>query len=136
MKYIDLGLPSGTLWADANEDDFYTFDEGVTKYGDSLPTSKQWKELKSHCKWEWIGNGYRVTGPNDNSIVLPAAGLRYCNGDVCYVGSGGEYWSSTSVGLGDAWGLSFNSSRVGLDDDCRCDGKSVRLVKNLKGGEE
>ena len=38
MEYIDLGLPSGTLWADCNEEGFYYFDEAVEKYGYRLPT--------------------------------------------------------------------------------------------------
>ncbi len=36
-EYIDLGLPSGTLWATENEEGYFTFDEAVEKYGDSLP---------------------------------------------------------------------------------------------------
>ena len=98
MDFIDLGLPSGTLWAESNEEGFYTFDEAVSKYGDSLPTREQFIELRSQCKWEWMGDGYKVTGPNGNCIVLPAKGFRDDDGNVYGVGFIGNYWSSTPLG--------------------------------------
>ena len=37
--YVDLGLPSGTLWKDKNEEGgFYTYDQAVSKFGNKLPT--------------------------------------------------------------------------------------------------
>ena len=46
-----------------------------------MPTAEEMQELSSKCVWEWTTlnyvNGYRVTGPNGNSIFLPAAGCRY-----------------------------------------------------------
>ena len=63
-----------------------------------LPTKVEFEELREYCTWEWTTlnghNGYKVIGPNGNSIFLPAAGCR--NGaDESNVGSGGYYWSST-----------------------------------------
>ena len=128
---IDLGLPSGTLWKDKNEEGgFYTYEQAVSRFGSGLPTKEQLKELKNSCKWTWNGNGYKVTGPNGNSIVLPASGYRYCSGDVGSVGSYGGYWSSDPLGSGDAWGLSFYSDKVGMSNDSRCSGRSVRLVQD------
>lgn len=129
MEYIDLGLPSGTLWSDTNVEGFYTFDEAVSKYGDSLPTYEQFEELQEKCQWEWMGDGYRVIGPNGNAIVLPAEGLHYRDGDVDYVGSLGNYWSSTPDDSDDSWYLYFSSGGVGMGADYRCIGMSVRLVK-------
>lgn len=129
MKYIDLGLPSGTLWADSNENGFYTFDEAVEKYGDSLPTKEQFKELKNNCRWVWIGGGYKVTGPNGESIVLPYKGHSDCSGSVYDVGSYGYYWSSTPEGSDLAWYLDFYSGSVGMNNYSRCYDFSVRLVK-------
>lgn len=131
MKYIDLGLLSGTLWADTNEEGegFYTFGEAVVKYGYSLPTKEQWEELIKECRWEWNGSGYNVTGHNGNSIILPAAGGRYFNEDLNYVGFRGNYRSSTPCGSGNAWYLCFDSSGVGIYNYYRCYGFSVRLVK-------
>lgn len=128
MNYIDLGLPSGTLWADTNEDGYYTFEEAVKKYGDRLPTKEQLEELEYKCQWEWIGSECKVTGPNGNSMILPASGYRYSDGNVGGVGSVG-YWSSTPYDSDDAWFLYFDSSGAYVYLDKRCFGFSVRLVK-------
>lgn len=128
--YVDLGLPSGTLWKSQNEaGDFYTYEQAMAKFGNQLPTKEQFKELKSACKWVWNGNGYKVIGPSDEYIVLPADGSRECNGDVYEVGFGGGYWSSTPYDSRDAWVLYFNSSSVEVNDRYRCRGRSVRLVQ-------
>lgn len=129
--FVDLGLPSGTLWKDKNEEDgFYTYEQALNKFGDKLPTKEQFEELKSKCQWSWTGRGYKVTGPNGNSISLPAAGFRYCNGRVGNVGSCGHYWSSTPDGSEGAWYLFFNSVDVGMPHERRCYGGSVRLVQD------
>ena len=125
--YTDLGLPSGTIWKNFNATGFYTYDEAVSKFGNRLPTKEQWEELKAECQWTWNGSGYKVTGPNGNSIELPASGFRFCNGDVGYVDYG-CYWSS-SHGSDRALYLDFNSGRVDMNSDHRCCGLSVRLVQ-------
>ena len=132
-QYVDLGLPSGTLWYAKNEGgDYarYTYDEAVSKFGNKLPTKEQLEELKNQCTWTWTGSGYKVVGPNGNSIYLPAAGYRYCNGDVSEVGSSGNYWSSTPYGSDRAYFLYFDSGEVSMGDGDRCGGQSVRLVQN------
>ncbi|MBR4582669.1 MAG: hypothetical protein IKO34_02530 [Bacteroidales bacterium] len=127
--WIDLGLPSGTMWKDWNESGFYDYDAAVRSFGSKLPTKEQLEELKNSCQWTWTGNGYKVTGPNGNFIVLPAAGNRDCGGNVG-VGSYGGYWSSTPIGSDDAWFLLFDSSGVDVYRHYRCDGQSVRLVQD------
>ena len=130
-EYIDLGLPSGTLWKEANETDkYYTYEEAVDRFGDQLPTKEQCEELKDKCQWTWNGSGYEVTGPNGNSIFLPVAGYRDCDGDVRVAGSYGGYWSSTPGGSEEAWSLSFDSGGVYMGSDYRCLGRSVRLVQD------
>ena len=130
QEWVDLGLPSGTLWKDKNEEGgFYTYDQAMAKFGNSLPTKVQLEELKSSCRWTWTGNGYRVEGPNGQSIVLPAASGRNCNGSVNGVGSAGYYWSSTPNGSERAWYLYFDSSEVHICYGDRCPGLSVRLVR-------
>lgn len=136
QSYVDLGLPSGTLWKKSNEGGVfvhYTFDEAIKDFGKSLPTEKQLIELKNECDWTWIGNGYKVTGPNGNSITLPAAGIRYCHSDVDYVdvGTYGAYWSSTPDYSDLECYLNFDSSEVNVYGRSRCSGLSVRLVKDL-----
>jgi uncharacterized protein (TIGR02145 family) len=130
-KYVDLGLPSGTLWYAKNEGgDYarYTYDEAVSKFGNKLPTKEQLEELKHQCTWTWTGSGYKVVGPNGNSIYLPAAGYRYCDGGVDRVGSYGNYWSSTPYGSDYAYHLYFDSDFVLMSYGNRCIGLSVRLV--------
>ena len=129
--YVDLGLPSGTKWKNNNESGFYTYDQAVNAFGNKLPTKAQLEELKTKCQWTWDRNkkGYTVTGPNGNSIDLPAAGDRFCDGSTRNVGSGGYYCSSTSDGSDKAWSLDFGWSSVNMYSGYRCFGLSVRLVQ-------
>lgn len=134
--YVDLGLTSGTKWKAMNEVndadtvyDFFTYDEAMDRFGNSLPTKEQYLELKDECQWSWTGSSYNVTGPNGNSITLPAAGFRYCNVSAYLLGSYGRYWSSTPDGSDDAWNLNFDSGFVYMNYNIRCFGQSVRLVQ-------
>ena len=110
---------------------FYDYDKAVRKFGSKLPTRQQLEELQNKCTWTWTGFGHKVTGPNGNSIFLPAAGYRYCDGDVSDVGTYGFCWSSTpSDSDSGAWSLGFGSSGVCMYNGyARCGGLSVRLVK-------
>ena len=140
-KFVDLGLPSGTLWAETNigastpyeDGDYFAWGEIKTKssYTESnykywgskynstdgktsltasddaatakwgagcrIPSTTELKELKSKCSWSWKSNyngtsGYLVTGPNGNSIFLPAAGM--CDDEELeFHGTEGNYWS-------------------------------------------
>ena len=131
--YVDLGLPSGTLWKKANEYGYYFYNEAVSKYGNNLPTKKQWEELKDNCVWTWnaMKKGYTVKGKSGNSIFLPAEGLRYYHGGVGSVGSHGYYWSSsTPNGSEYTWDLYLDSGGVYVFCGNRCCGQSVRLVKD------
>ena len=98
-----------------------------------MPTYDELRELNTKCTWEWINTndfkGYKVTGPNGNSIFLPAAGYR--DGSSLYgAGSGGYYWSSTPFDYYDfnAYYLYFNSSNLGMINNSRYYGRSVRPV--------
>ena len=128
--YTDLGLPSGTIWKNFNATGFYTYGEAVSQFGSRLPSKEQWEELKAECQWAWTGSGYKVTGPNGNSITLPAAGGRGCSGSVDYVGPYGYYWSSTPKDSDHAWYLDFSSGGVHMSHSGRCFGHSVRLVQD------
>ena len=56
------------------------YDEARQKWGGSwrMPTKEEFNELLSKCTWTWMTykgiNGYKVTGPNGDSIFLPAVG--------------------------------------------------------------
>ncbi len=190
-NYVDLGLPSGTLWATHNlgayspeeYGDYYAWADteprtsgfdwesapyyktgGATsvdtewyKYmgtdGKSvldpeddaatmalgspwrMPTNEEIQELEETCEWTWGKmngkKGYKVTGPNGNSIFLPAAGTR--NGDDLYSeNEEGIYWSSTvdpPCSYFYAFGLGYNSTGLFNDYyDGRPSGNSIRPV--------
>ena len=127
--YVDLGLPSKTLWKDKNEGGWYTYDEAKSEFGNQLPTQKQLRELANKCTWAWTGSGYCLTGPNGNSITLPATGYRSDSGTMFHVGKIGHYWSSTLFNSEGAYVLRFESSEVGMNYIERKHGLSVRLVK-------
>ncbi len=78
-------------------------DVAHVKWGGSwrMPTLAEQDELRNSCIWTWTTlngvTGYRVTGPNGNSIFLPAAGYRDGT-DVDNRGSNGIYCSSSLDG--------------------------------------
>lgn len=133
-KYVDLGLPSGTKWKDVNEStgefNLYSYDQAIQNFGDKIPTKEQFEELQTCCMWTWTGNSYKIVGPNGKNILLPAAGLRSCEGNVSNVDSDGIYWSSTPSGSLHAWCLGFGSSGGTIYPFDQCYGLSVRLVQD------
>ena len=186
-EYVDLGLPSGTLWATRNigansseeSGDYFAWGETepkeeyymsnykwydydnelYTKYctdsgygmiddkeleprddaawanwGPSwrMPSLEQLRELKEKCSWEWLErngtSGYLVTGPNGNTIFLPAAG------EASFPNAEGEgyYWSRTLGPSSDpskAYSLSFNSLWILPEQARRSVGYPVRAVR-------
>ncbi|MGN0186326.1 MAG: hypothetical protein ACI392_01085 [Paludibacteraceae bacterium] len=101
-----------------------------------MPTDSEWAELRENCEWTWTSDyqgtgiaGRIVTGPNGNSIFLPAAGYRSLD-DLGNAGGDGGYWSSSLyAGLPfSAWGVSFGSGDVGRGSSGRFYGRSVRPV--------
>ncbi len=111
-------------------------DVATVKWGGSwrMPTKAEQDELRNNCTWTWTTlngvNGYRVTGPNGNSIFLPAAGYRD-GSEVYSQGSYGYYWSSSlnSSYSYYAYYLYFYSIYYGWDYYYyRCYGLTVRPV--------
>lgn len=135
--YVDLGLPSETLWKERNEKGFYLYSQAISQFGENLPTKEQFEELRDYCQWIWEEDGYTFKGPNGNSIFLPAKGYRECDGNVVHLMGWhnelvkfGYYWSSTPGGLDCAKYLLFVPGSVNIRTHYRCCGCSVRLVKN------
>ena len=133
--FVDLGLPSGLLWAEKQEEGYYTHEEAVEKYGEALPQPEEFVELWRVCKWDWDKKrkGYTVTGPNGNSIFLAASGYRNrASGDLINVGSFGYYWSAAQSSADNAYNLNFNSGNVNpLNGDDRANGFSVLPVRRI-----
>ena len=195
VQWVDLGLPSGLLWADCNvgaqhpEDygNYYAWGEtapkevydwatyaygndphALTKYcdnanyglngftdylyileasddaatvnlGDSarMPTKMEWQELRDYTTSIWTSkngvNGLLLTGKNDKSLFLPAAGGCDLSGLVL-VGDMGSYWSSSLDATGHpdgAWDCSFSSMSGSLvpTNTSRYTGSCVRAVR-------
>ena len=64
-----------------------------------MPLDQELDELIEDCTWTWVSlagvSGYLVTGPNGNSIFLPAAGYRYQAG---FLGAGTRgYYATASL---------------------------------------
>ena len=99
---VDLGLPSGTLWASCNLGADSITKLGITFTGEEalkldyptwrLPTVAEIEELIDNCHWEWVeyDKGFLVTskrkGYEGRSIFLPANANSF----------EAMYWSSTT----------------------------------------
>ena len=85
------------------------YDAATANWGGSwrMPTSAEINELLNNCTWRWTTQsgvyGYKVTGPNGNSIFLPVDNNKYY--------TEGDYWSGTwhKVYSGCAYGLHISS---------------------------
>ena len=105
-----------------------------------MPTEAEIKELFDNTDNEWVEdyngsgvNGRKFTSKTDTSkyIFIPAAGSCY-NGSVNGVGYNGSVWSS-SLNASDpnyAWYLYFDSGNCYVRSSNRCNGWSVRGVRN------
>lgn len=139
--YVDLGLPSGTLWATTNVGAKNPWDNGdyfywgqtstnATKaweptakndnpdirkspfrdaayanrgFNWTMPSVAQVEELLDYCRWESVSDhgraGFKITGPNGQSIFLPLTGYkRY--GDINEKNQLGQYWCGDKTGAG------------------------------------
>ena len=83
-----------------------------------MPSETEFKELISECEWDWTTvndvKGYKVTGPNGNSIFLPTN-----NKNNLFVTTGTAYWTSTQKNKKTAIGFYFTkfahkANRTGL----------------------
>ena len=112
------------------------YDAATANWGGDwrMPTYDEQRELLDRCTWTWATendvNGYKVTGPNGNSIFLPAAGFRY-GSSLDDSGSRGYYWSSTPCDYNldcSAYYLFFTSDFQYMSSYYRNLGLSVRPV--------
>ena len=89
-EYIDLGLPSRTLWSTDYEelDRKYLYLPYEKAEYLKIPTKEQWEELKTSCKWEYdIDNLYdfircRCVGPNGQILKFERTGRIITEGNV------------------------------------------------------
>lgn len=190
-KAIDLGLWSGTLWADHNvgaksetqagwyvawgeltqkisdgyfkdnyayldpesQYDGYStalgediagteYDVAHVRWGGywAMPTDEQFKELRDDCTWtpETRKNvyGYKVTGPNGNSIFLPCSG-KYNGSSLLNYNEEGDYWCSTMYMFAREYQMGYamifnDTDGCNLSRYSRKGGLNIRPVKNKK----
>ena len=197
VYYVDLGLPSGTLWATRNvgaetpEDfgDYFAWGEiqpkdvyswsnyqwaevvngkvSLTKYNTKtdngtvvddkteldpeddaacanypegqMPSKEQLEELVANCTWEWTQsngvNGHLVTGPNGNTMFLPASGY-HLDGNLYKRGMEGHYWMRSMNSLSPTYFVPLNGTKLffsqtdyNVNGGSRNTGYTVRAVR-------
>lgn len=140
---VDLGLPSGTLWKERDEEGgAYSYEDAMNRFHYNLPTKQQFEELINYCKWTWNGNGYNIVGPSGDMLILSNTyGNSTCvsttddNGHVlgamsfhCNYATG-VYWSSTRSSNQKAWYLNFTSKEIVTGKGELCSEHHVRLIQ-------
>lgn len=126
---VDLGL--SVKWASCNIGASYPEDKGQyflgkeydiarNEWGGSwrMPTVNEMQQLMNQCYWTWTGKGYRITGPNGNSIFLPATGRKYQDpySNTLYYSGQGFYWTgSLCGGRREAYTLMFEDWRSNIN---------------------
>ncbi|MBR5831261.1 MAG: hypothetical protein IKY79_01455 [Bacteroidales bacterium] len=123
------------------------YDVARANWGGSwrMPTKEEMTELVIKCNWTWTTQiekglfknfetkvpGYKVTGPNGNSIFLPVGGCSPDDWGDCRPDMG-YYWSSTPLENDNyrAYYLSFGSSGYGVNDFMRPEGLLIRPVSD------
>ena len=104
------------------------YDVATVKWGSPwcMPTFTQIRELANNCTFQWTTisgvKGAKFTGPNGNSIFIPAGGAKgsgFANGASSVTNQGvmGYYWASTITyrqNGNSANSLIFNSGGVKL----------------------
>lgn len=126
-EVIDLGL--SVKWRAYNVDasspeefgSYYLWDGtdiAQTHLGQNwyMPTMEEGLELIEQCTWEWMSYngtlGFKVTGPNGNSIFMPAGGwIHASTGQLVYFEEEGNYWTITGNGGGYAYDIEFTPGR-------------------------
>lgn len=142
LMCVDLGLPSGTLWADRNvgaqngyeSGNHYKWKEIQLNENWLLPTEEQYEELKSLCTWEWetenMQTGYSITGPNGGSIFLPAAGCVLEKTGYKYGNQFGYYWIGGRPMSSEAYAkeLIIGRNEINIETGRKTIGRSIRPV--------
>jgi hypothetical protein len=141
QEYIDLGLPSGALWATCNVGattpegygNFYSWVDNYWNMPANMPTIEQWNELANNTTGAWTNrngvNGRLFTASNGNTLFLPAAGYGSGNA-ILERGVSGNYWSQTPYpnNANVYWTFPFTSSGVASGCSYYGMGLSVRQV--------
>lgn len=73
---------------------YWLYDAAYANWGGNwrMPRACEIEELITKCKWELNGSGYKIIGPNGNSIFLPLSGSSSRNSLFDQLGC---YWSAS-----------------------------------------
>lgn len=97
---------SADIYKTANDLAYQVFEGKVT-----MPTIADFEELFTLCQKEWVEvegvSGYKFTGPNGNSIFLPAAGSR-TQGATTGIGVEGYYLSGSVNATDNQFAMSYH----------------------------
>ena len=98
-----------------------------------MPTEEEQQELIDRCSWERTNLngviGYKVTGPNGNSIFIPIAGAyNSFDNQLNSVGSIGWIYSSTKATGTRAYEIHIEEGVIQQKDCSRCVGLTIRPV--------
>ena len=111
-----------------------SYDAASANWGSTwrTPTKEEFVELSNKCKWKWTSlngkNGYKVTGPNGNSIFISASGFRSKSSHDYIEDSGWYLSSSNDSNFENADILYFSEDKHGISPLKRYYGRSVRAV--------
>lgn len=76
VEWVDLGLPSGTLWAKEDTGGMMSFASALWTYGGHIPSRTDADELQECCTkvWDEDSNALVFTGPSGQSISFTCQG--------------------------------------------------------------
>jgi uncharacterized protein (TIGR02145 family) len=98
-----------------------------------MPTKDEFEEILNTCTCTWTTqngiNGYKIVGPNGNSIFLPAGGAAK-DGNKESVGICCYYWTSKQYSsyVGDSYDLGASSTTIEVNHWGRYRGMTIRPV--------
>lgn len=144
-EFVDLGLPSGTLWSsdyvkDDNDKAIYVTQENGADY--EIPTYEQFKELMDECKWDqkseknWTESGFYYwhdwaicLGPNGNKITFEKTGLYEATDSLTRTSEIFFWLNDKEYFHNNCASITFDSLNIGSDNMFSGYKLPIRLVK-------
>lgn len=93
--YIDLGLPSGTLWSidferDVDEIQYFSYCQVENL---NIPTKEQWDELVEKCEWRYDNDDvFMALGPNGNILTFAKTEYKSFKNSISFPNKAGTYF--------------------------------------------
>lgn len=95
-SYIDLGLPSGTLWSidferDVDEIQYLSYCQVENL---NIPTKEQWDELVEKCEWRYDNDDdvFMALGPNGNILTFAKTEYKSFENTISFPIKAGTYF--------------------------------------------